>query len=129
MGEMENQSILQAVLFDFDFTLADPSAGTVECVNYALTSLGWPEVSPQQVRETIGLSPPATLQALTGMTNPAVATEFGCLFRDRADRVMVPRAVVYDTVRPTLAALRTCGLSLGICVYQEAPAHCGHSGS
>ena len=114
MGKMENQSVLQAVLFDFDFTLADPSAGTVECVNYALTSLGWPEASPQQIRETIGLSPVGTLQFLTGETNPAAATEFGRLFRDRADHIMVPRAVVYDTVRPTLAALRAFRLSLGI---------------
>src|SRR5713226_4481931 len=109
-----DSSVLRAVLFDFDFTIADPSAGTVECVNYVLKTLGLPEVSERRILETVGLALPEALKILTGVTDLAVASEFGRLFRDRADVVMVAHAVVYDEVEPTLNTLRAWGLSLGI---------------
>lgn len=106
--------MLRTVLFDFDCTLADSSRGIVECVHYALRTLGLPEAPQRRILETIGLTLPEALSVLTGVTDAAVAADFSRLFRDRADAVMVSRAVVYDGVEPALNTLRTWGLSLGI---------------
>jgi phosphoglycolate phosphatase-like HAD superfamily hydrolase len=55
-----------AVLYDFDFTLADSSPGVVDCVNCALRQLGLSAAPPDLIRQTIGLSMSATLAHLTG---------------------------------------------------------------
>jgi len=54
------------VLYDFDLTLADSSPGVVDCVNCALRQLGLSAGPPDLIRQTIGLSMPATLAYLTG---------------------------------------------------------------
>ncbi len=55
-----------AVVFDFDFTLADSSAGVAECVNHALGAMGLPAAAPQAIYRTIGLSLTETLKRLAG---------------------------------------------------------------
>jgi len=59
-------SRFSAVIFDFDYTLADSSQGVLECVNHALGRLGLPAASPEDIKKTIGMSLPATLVALAG---------------------------------------------------------------
>ena len=66
--------MVQAIICDFDFTLADSSPGVVACVNEALAGLGLPPASAARIHATIGLSLPHTLQALTGIVEPALAT-------------------------------------------------------
>jgi len=51
---------MHAVIFDFDYTLADSSQGTTECVNFALRTLNLPIASYEMVCKTIGLSLPET---------------------------------------------------------------------
>ena len=68
--------MVQAIICDFDFTLADSSPGVVACVNEALAGLGLPLASAEHIHATIGLSLPYTLRSLTGITDPAVATDF-----------------------------------------------------
>ena len=43
----------RAVIFDFDYTLADPSQGVAESINFALNGLGLPAASPEQINQTI----------------------------------------------------------------------------
>ncbi len=45
-------SSFKAVIFDFDYTLADSSKGVVECVNYALRGVGLPEANADEIRST-----------------------------------------------------------------------------
>ncbi|MXX53459.1 MAG: HAD hydrolase-like protein, partial [Dehalococcoidia bacterium] len=45
----------KAVLFDFDFTLADSSAGIIACINHGLRKLGLPEAPDEEIMKTIGL--------------------------------------------------------------------------
>ena len=40
----------RSVIFDFDYTLADSSAGIIECVNHALQGLSLPTSSDRSVR-------------------------------------------------------------------------------
>jgi phosphoglycolate phosphatase len=103
-----------AIAFDFDYTLADSSTGVVECVRFALDRLGLPSVSADRVRRTIGLSLPDTFLALVGRHDRHKSAEFGRLFVQRADVVMIDRTVVSGPVGRTVRRLRKGGLRLAI---------------
>jgi len=102
----------RAVLFDFDFTLADSSAGAIECVNSALRAVGMNTADPEQIRKTIGLSLSETFAWLTQSTDAARAAAFETAFVRRADEVMAESTRMYRDVVPTLERLRD--LQLGV---------------
>jgi phosphoglycolate phosphatase len=102
----------QAVIFDFDYTLADSSRGIIECVNYALDRLHLPPVTPDQILSTIGLSLPDTFRALTGATEGSA--EFVRLFVQRGDKVMMDKTVLLEPVPQVVSLLDRPGLALGI---------------
>lgn len=104
----------RAVIFDFDFTLADSSAGVIDCVRTAQGRMGLPRSDPEAIRRTIGLSVPDTLAALCGEGQRPRSAEFGRLFRERADEVMAPCTVVYAAVPGVLRRLRAGGERCGI---------------
>ena len=106
--------MLQAIICDFDFTLADSSLGVVACVNEALAGLGLPPASTERIHATIGLSLPHTLQALTGIVDPALAMEFTRHFVAHADQAMHGLTLLYPWVAETVQALRAAGHRLGI---------------
>ncbi len=105
---------MRAVVFDFDFTLADSSAGAVECINFALAQLSFASVSPERARRTIGLSLPETFLALTGVGDQALASDFAGHFVRRADQVMESLTYLYDAVPQTVDSLHGFGIGLGI---------------
>ena len=106
--------MIQAILCDFDFTLADSSSGVVACVNEALAGLGLPLASAEHIHATIGLSMPHTLYALTGITDAAVVTDFSRRFVAYADQVMHDLTRLYPWAAETVQALRASGHRLGI---------------
>ena len=105
---------MPAVLFDFDFTLADSTVGTLECTNHALRKLGLPLVSTDEVRPTIGLSLASAFQRLTGHHDATLAHAFSRHFVARADQVMAALIEVDAPVRPVLTKLRGLGCRLAI---------------
>lgn len=109
-----HRSLTRAILFDFDYTLADSSRGVVDCIEFALRELGLPPVSESDACRTIGLSLPDTLAALAGPQPAAVGAAFARLFVEQADRVMAGKTVLLSGVRETVARLRDFGLALGI---------------
>lgn len=104
----------RAVIFDFDYTLADSSDGVIACVNHALAGLGLPPESPARIRRTIGLSLAATLVELKGAALAHRADEFRRLFIACADVVMVERTMLYPWVPKVTATLTDRGIALGI---------------
>ena len=106
--------MVQAIICDFDFTLADSSLGVVACVNEALAGLGLPPASAERIHAIIGLSLPHTLQALTGIADPTIATAFTRRFVAHADQVMHGLTLLYPWVAETVLALRAAGQRLGI---------------
>jgi len=104
----------RAVLFDFDFTLADSTLGAVECVNSALAAMALPRAAPNAIRATIGLGLAATLARLTGITDPALAETFSRNFVKRADMRMVELTTIFPEVAPTLDRVKAAGISTGI---------------
>jgi len=102
------------VIFDFDLTLADSTKAAAACIAYALENLGFEAVSPEDVRKTIGLSLEATLETLTGNTDPQVQSQFKDLFVQHADVVMVAQTEFLEGAHAALTALRNLGLRLAI---------------
>lgn len=90
---------VRAVIFDFDFTLADSSRGVFECINSGLKSIGLKPVTYEEVCKTIGLSLPETLVTLKGEEARILSNRFHIHFLRKADEVMVDLTKVYpDTV-------------------------------
>jgi phosphoglycolate phosphatase len=104
----------QAVIFDFDLTLADSTAPVVECANHALVAMGLPAGDAEHVRRTIGLPLPQVFRALTGRSDATLEGEFSRRFVARADEVMVAGTQVYPEVPDALRALRFHRVRLAI---------------
>ena len=105
---------VQGIIFDFDYTLADSSEGVIECINFALDTLGLPLATDAEIRQTIGLPLPDTLAMLVGREYVRYTDEFTRLFVERADEVMTERTELFDTVPETVATLQKLGIRLGI---------------
>lgn len=105
---------LKAVIFDFDYTLADSSSGVVKCIRFAFERMQLPPVSAERIRHTIGLSVPDTLVDLAGEELRDRAEEFRALFKERADQVMAANTTIFDTVRPMVGRIKECDMRTGI---------------
>lgn len=102
------------IIFDFDLTLADTSKGVKECINFALEKLGFPTVSLEDARKTIGFTLPETFSHLTGIANPSMALSFASYFVQKADEVMESLTTLYEPVPMTVKLLHERGLTLAI---------------
>ncbi len=104
----------RAILFDFDYTLADSSEGIIHCVNSALRNLDLPEASADEIRATIGLSLKEIYTRLALPAHPELVPQFLRLFAECADEIMVDATRVYPGVPGMLQALKARQMRLGI---------------
>ena len=105
---------VQAIIFDFDYTLADSSDGVIACFNFAFGKLGLPLADDVMIRQTIGLTLHDALMMLGGKPYTRYTDEFTRLFMERADEIMADNTELFDVVPETIAALRDLGIRLGI---------------
>lgn len=108
--------VLRAVIFDFDFTLADASEGIIDCVGYSLSALSLPAAEPTAIRQTIGLSLRATFEAVTTLEQRRhrSAEDFAANFLARSEQVMVKKTMVYAGSRQAISSLRRSGVATAI---------------
>lgn len=104
----------EAVLFDFDFTLADSSAGIITCINYALSEMGLGESSTDDIIKTVGLYLPESLVVLKGEQFRPRGDEFMRLFTHKADDVMVEGTFFLPGAEKVLRTLSRLGYRLAI---------------
>lgn len=104
----------RAILFDFDFTLAESSVGAIECVNHALVELGLPAAEKEAIRRCVAYPLPEVLARLTGIEDGNIAAHFSHAFIRRADQVMAQLTTLFPGVQDTLEDLRQAGLRIGI---------------
>ena len=104
----------KAVLFDFDFTLADSSVGIIACINYGLTKLGLPEAPDDKIMKTIGLYIPEALVALAGEEYRPKGQEFFGYFTAKADEVMADGTDIYPAAGRVIPNLAGLGYRVGI---------------
>lgn len=107
-------SSFKAVIFDFDYTLADSSEGVVECVNYALRGVGLPEANADEIRSTIGLPLPEILVRLRGHEHSNRCDDFAALFVEKADEVIADSTEVFDFFPDVMSYLKRRDFTLGI---------------
>ncbi len=103
-----------AVLFDFDYTLADSSEGIVVCMNHALGRLGLARAPEDAIRRTIGLDPREALGILAGEEWRPREDEFLEHFVRKADEVMVASTTFLPGAARVLRTLRNDGYKVGI---------------
>jgi phosphoglycolate phosphatase len=106
--------MIRAILFDFDYTLADSTAGAVECVNHALVTCGFPAAERAAICRSIAWPLPEVLAQLTGVEDPEAAAAFARAFISRADEVMAPLTTLYPGVADTVSQLRRDGYRTAI---------------
>ena len=104
----------KAVLFDFDFTLADSSVGIIACINYGLNQLGLPEAPPEKIMNTIGLYIPEALVALVGEEHRPKGQEFFDYFTQKADEVMADGTDIFPAAGSVIPNLAAQGFRVGI---------------
>ncbi|HEX2965800.1 MAG TPA: HAD-IA family hydrolase [Syntrophorhabdaceae bacterium] len=104
----------RAIIFDFDYTLADSSKGIVKCCNSALRDMDLPEASAENICRTIGFSLPEVFVKLAGQEHVHRSLQFVEHFKRNADEVMSELTFVYPIVSPVVLSLREKGQKLGI---------------
>jgi phosphoglycolate phosphatase len=103
-----------AILFDFDYTLVDSSAGVIECMNWSLRQLGHPPATSDKICPTIGMPLDAAFQALAGASPLSERQRFVRCYLERADQVMNDLTVMLPLVRETLLELSARQIRMGI---------------
>ena len=104
----------EAVLFDFDFTLADSSVGIIECIGYALDRMGLPKSPNDRILKTVGLYLPEALVALHGEEARQRGQEFLALFTERADEVMTDGTYFFPVTPAVLRAVDSIDVPIAI---------------
>ena len=102
---------LEAILFDFDFTLADSAAPVVACITHALQSTGYRVPGREAIERTIGLALPETFARLAPGGDPE---ELRRLFHVKADEVMVTGTRLFAEAILVVRRLKGLGFKLGI---------------
>ena len=105
---------VKAVVFDFDYTLADSSTGAVESFRYAFERLGLPQPRDIDIRETIGLSLEAAFRRLVNPDHWGNSEQFAVHYMHRADQVVAANTTLYESVPHVVEALVARDLSLAI---------------
>ena len=105
---------LEAILFDFDYTLADSSQGVFDCANFAFKEMSLPEKPFIEISKTIGLPLSETFFQLTGTRETSRAKIFAQKFLERAEQIMAEKTMLFDGVRPIMNVLRSNHIKTGI---------------
>lgn len=105
---------IQTLIFDFDYTLADSSQAVIDCIDFALRSLGFDPVSDEMACRTIGLPVAETLPTLVGEQHRDKCPAFARLFQQRADQVMTRKTRLFEYTAPAIHRLGAAGVTLGI---------------
>ncbi|HEY7269601.1 MAG TPA: HAD family hydrolase [Dehalococcoidia bacterium] len=105
---------LKAVIFDFDFTLADSSKGFIDCHGYACEALSLPAITPMQATTMMGTPLLEAFRLLFADEHQGLAEEYVRLWQARADEVMTPLTEMYPNTEKVVSELRALGLKTGI---------------
>lgn len=104
----------QLYLFDFDYTLADSSAGIVKCFQITLQKMGLPTASPETICRTIGLPMREAVMRITRNRSEIDCEAFIATYKQEADRYMTPLTHFYPQTIPLLTAIKDSGARVGI---------------
>lgn len=104
----------KAVLFDFDYTLADSSRGIVTCFQQVLKRHGYTEVADETIKRTIGKTLEDSFSILTGITDGAQLEALRKEYGKEADIYMTSNTFLFPDVLFVLEHLKEHGVKIGI---------------
>jgi len=104
----------EAVIFDFDYTLADATEAIVECFNYAFKMMNLPEQETLTIKKTVGMAVPTAITVMTGIVDEGIIKECRAYFVSKADEIMTAKTVLFTDTISTLDYLRSNNIKMGI---------------
>lgn len=104
----------KAVLFDFDYTLADSSRGIVTCFQNVLRHNGYADITDETIKRTIGLTLEKSFTVLTGITDEDAIADLKKQYGKQADTHMTVNTLLFPDTLSVLNRLKEKGLKLGI---------------
>ena len=108
------------ILFDLDGTISDPITGIARSINYALTALGFEEVSESRIAKYIGIPIDETLAAFCEAESGKVVDQLVIKYRERFSAVGYSENVLYPGVREALIDLHEKNMRLAVCTSKRA---------
>ena len=110
----------RAVIFDFDFTLADASKAIVAGFRHGFQKMGHPQPDPDAVRHTIGMTLEDAYTLLSGEKSPARRQEFREYFSQVAVPMQVEATEFFPGAVELLKALKAAGVPAAIVSTKRA---------
>jgi len=109
----------ETLIFDLDGTISDPFEGISKSVNYALESLSYSAVDPEQIRPLIG--PPLTeiFECLVGSIGQPGIDDLVDKYRERYSAIGYTENIIYQEIPALIATLSGKGYRLGICTSKR----------
>ncbi|NDV84465.1 HAD family hydrolase [Bacteroides sp. 51] len=104
----------KAVLFDFDYTLADSSRGIVTCFQQVLKRHGYTDVADETIKRTIGKTLEDSFSILTGETNAEQLENWRKEYVKEADTYMTVNTHIYPDTLEVLEYFKANGAKVGI---------------
>lgn len=104
----------KAVLFDFDYTLADSSCGIVTCFQQVLQNNGYMHVADEAVKRTIGKTLEDSFAILTGITDTDQLETFRIAYGKAANTHMKINTFLFPDTLLVLKSLKEQGIKVGI---------------
>ena len=101
-------------LFDFDYTLVNSEPAIVKCFHITLQKLGYPDVTDERIKKTIGLPMVEAVKRIIGTADTAEAEHFVDAYSPEADRYMTPGTTFFSGAVETLRAIKATGAKVGI---------------
>jgi len=103
-----------AIVFDFDLTLADSSEAFVASHGFAARQLGLPPPDAAAILRTIGTPLLRAVPMLYGEAVQPLADEYVRIYQARADEVMTPLTLMLPGAAEAVRSLREAGPRLAI---------------
>jgi len=104
----------EAVLFDFDYTLADSSKGIVTCFQGVLKRNGYNEVADEAIKRTIGKTLEDSFSILTGSTDADQLEAWRIEYGKEANTHMTINTFLFPNTLEVLEYLKKNGVKVGI---------------
>lgn len=111
---MKKRLVPELVIFDFDGTLIDSSADIAWVANATLKKLGYPEMTPVEIKAAIGWGVKSLLERLLPAEPPERIEEARRVFMDFYEGHLTVETRPYPGVERELRRLRGLGKSLAI---------------
>lgn len=110
----------RAVLFDFDFTLADASEAILAGFQHGFSTMGLPAPDPDAVRRTIGIPLEDAFTLLTGHTDAEERQRFRALFTEVAAPMQVEVTRLFPGAEELLRALQAADIPAALVSTKRA---------